>query len=99
VSAENKYISRENRSVVREVLLRDWDPIGVQELGLPEDEYDAYVGKVYVMLMDEESEETIAEYLLDIATCQMGLSDFDLSERSKRAAQKLVSLRPSFRTN
>ena len=95
----NKYISRENRATVREVLLQEWDPIGVRELGLPEDEYDAYVGKVYVMLMDEESKEALAGYLLDIATRHMGLSDFDLSERSKRAAEKLVSLRPSFRAN
>ncbi|MGA9724221.1 MAG: hypothetical protein WBQ86_17300 [Candidatus Binatus sp.] len=95
----NKYISRENRATVRAVLLQEWDPIGVRELGLPEDEYDAYVGKVYVMLMDEESKEAIAEYLLDIATRRMGLSDFDLSERSNRAAETLVGLRPSFRAN
>lgn len=49
----NKYQSRENRARVREILLRDWDPIGVS--GIPEaaDEYDTYANKPYVMLMDE----------------------------------------------
>jgi hypothetical protein len=43
----NKYQSRENRARVREILMREWDPIGVA--GSPEaaDEYDSYVGKVH----------------------------------------------------
>ena len=37
----NKYQSRENRVRVRDILMRDWDPIGVA--GIPEaaGEYDA----------------------------------------------------------
>ena len=80
--------------------MQDWDPIGVR--GVPEaaDEYDDYVGKVYVMLMDEESVEAIASYLLEIATRRMGFPrDSDEVARSTRTAQKLISLRPSFRTN
>ncbi len=46
----NKYQSRENRAEVREVLMREWDPIGVRDCADAQDEYDAYVGKVYVML-------------------------------------------------
>jgi hypothetical protein len=50
----NKYQSRESRARVREILMREWDPIGVS--GVPEaaDEYDRYVGTVYVMLMDQQ---------------------------------------------
>jgi hypothetical protein len=40
----NKYQSRENRARVREVLMRDWDPIGIRALEGPEDEYDNMVG-------------------------------------------------------
>ena len=80
--------------------MEEWDPIGVR--GVPEaaDEYDTYVGKVYVMLMEEESTEVIASYLLEIATGRMGYPrDSDLVARSTRTAEKLISLRPSFRMN
>ena len=80
--------------------MEEWDPIGVR--GVPEaaDEYDAYVGKVYVMLMGEESMEAIASYLLEIATGRMGFPrDSELVARSTRTAEKLINLRPSFRMN
>ena len=68
--------------------MREWDPIGVS--GIPEaaDEYDRYVGTVYVMLMDHRATaEAIATYLLGIATRHMGLSAHTLLvERSSRAA-------------
>lgn len=97
----NKYQSRENRARVREVLMRDWDPIGVA--GVPEaaDEYDRYAAKAYVMLMDERADAVrIAVYLFDIATKHMGLSNTsDLAERSDRTANTLVALRPEFETH
>jgi hypothetical protein len=49
----NKYQSRENRQIVRDILMREWDPIGVSGLDGYEDEYDAYVSTVYVKLMDD----------------------------------------------
>jgi len=42
----NKHQSRENRARVREILMRDWDPIGVSRVPEAADEYDRYVGKV-----------------------------------------------------
>lgn len=74
MDGRNKYQSRENRAKVREVLMREWDPIGVCDEAEAQDEYDAYVGKVYVMLMDERAiAETIAAYLFDVATEHMGV--------------------------
>jgi hypothetical protein len=97
----NKYQSRENRARVREVLMREWDPIGVA--GVPEatDEYDAYVGTVYVMLMDQRaSTEAITAYLFDIATNYMGLSASEyIAERSAQTAKVLLALRPEFETH
>jgi hypothetical protein len=49
----DRYQSREHRAKVREVLMREWDPIGVRDAPEAQDEYDSYVGKAYVMLMDE----------------------------------------------
>jgi len=51
----NKYQSRENRARVRQILLRDWDPIGIQDIAEASDEYDRYADKAYVMLMDERA--------------------------------------------
>jgi hypothetical protein len=96
----NKYVSRENRAIVRKLLMQEWDPIGVRNHQGAEDEYDDYVAKVYVMLMDEESGESINSYLWDIATRYIGCSPSpDLAERCERVAEKLVALRPSFRAN
>lgn len=97
----NKYQSRGSRARVREILMREWDPIGV--CGIPEaaDEYDKYVAKVYVMLMDERAtREAIAAYLYDIATNYMGLpAHADVADRSANAAAILVGLRPDFETH
>jgi hypothetical protein len=60
----NKYQLRENRQRVRTVLNEHWDPIGI--VGNPnlDDEYDRYVGAVYVMLMDDRMpEDAINKYL------------------------------------
>jgi hypothetical protein len=97
----NKFQSRESRARVREILMRDWDPIGVA--GIPEaaDEYDTYVDRAYVMLMDERATaDAIAAYLFDIATNYMALSDSPgLAEASDVSAKLLVALRPEFETH
>jgi hypothetical protein len=97
----NKYQSRESRARVREILLRDGDPIGVY--GVPEasDEYDTYAAKAYVMLMDDgASAKDIAFYLFTVATEHMGLADHGrLAEKSEQVAQLLVQLRPEFGTH
>jgi hypothetical protein len=97
----NKYQSRENRAKVRQVLMQNWDPIGVKDMSGAEDEYDAYVGNAYVMLMDERATaEAIAAYLFNIATNHMGLSDTAaILECSRKSANILVSLRPGFETH
>jgi hypothetical protein len=81
--------------------MREWDPIGVAGISEATDEYDAYVGKVYVMLMDERvTAEAIAAYLIDIATNYMGLSTRpELLERCVRTAAAVVLLRPDFETH
>ena len=94
----NKYQSRENRAKVREILMQEWDPIGVRGVPEAQDEYDSYVGRVYVMLMDEgATREAIAAYLFDIAAHYMGLGPRpELAERSSRTAAVLVAMRPQF---
>jgi hypothetical protein len=97
----NKYQSRENRARVRQILLHDWDPIGIQDAPEASDEYDSYADKAYVMLIDERATaDAIAAYLYQIAAEHMGLGHHPrLEEISKRVAETLVALRPQFETH
>ena len=97
----NKYQSRENRARIREIFMRDWDPIGVAGVDEAADEYDAYVARAYVMLMDDRATaEQIASYLVEVATGHMGLSNrAEIVERSNSVAATLVGLRSEFETH
>jgi hypothetical protein len=97
----NKYQSRENRARIREVLLRDWDPIGVSNVPKANDEYDAYLDEIYVMLMHDRADAAAVEaYLWEIATNYMGISPADwLSERCSETASRLIGLRPQLETH
>lgn len=46
------------RSRLRDILNRDWDPIG----GCPDDEYDSYLGKVAAMLRENASDDELVAY-------------------------------------
>lgn len=85
---------------VRQLVLREWDPIGIRGVG-PDNEYDAYADRAYVMLMDERAASAaIAAYLINVATEHMGLSDRSrLVERSEHVAGLLVSMRSQFETH
>lgn len=48
---------------IGEVLLSDWDPIGVNDVPEAQDEYDSYVGDVYRMLASGCSEDELVEHL------------------------------------
>jgi len=97
----NKYQSRENRRRIREVLNRHWDPIGVVSNFDGDDEYDSYVGTIYVMLMDARvSEIELEKYLYTTATGHIGLSPSDrLVQRCSETAAILIGLRPQFETH
>ncbi len=97
----NKYQSRKNRARVRQILLHDWDPIGIEDVPGASDEYDEYADKAYVMLMDERATaDMIAADLYEIAAEHIGLGRHQqLAEVSKSVAETLVALRPDFGTH
>lgn len=66
--------AREIQRAIREVLLREWDPIGVKDVPEAQDEYDVYVGAVYHLVASGASVEEIAEHLTQIEQNAMGLS-------------------------
>ena len=96
----DKYRSRENRRILRDFLMKEWDPIGVA--GIPEahDEYDRYVGEVYVMLVDgDPTAPDMLQYLEDVELEYMGLTDMpERRERRKHVAEALIALRSTFLT-
>lgn len=60
------------QSEIREVLYRNWDPIGVSGEA-PNDEYDAYIGGIYRLLTSTRSVSDIAEHLQRLETEKIGV--------------------------
>lgn len=75
---------------IRQVLLHDWDPIGVSDTPAAWDEYDSYVGGIYRLLASGASEYQIIERLYNIETVSMGLPGD--REYLKGIAEKLIKL-------
>ena len=87
--------SREKRAAeiqdaIRQILYRDWDPIGVHRAA-PEDEYDSYIGGVYRILASSRSEEALIQFLAGTAEGILG-SQVPAPERLRSVTQKLLAL-------
>jgi hypothetical protein len=50
-----------------------WDPIGIKDEPNAQDEYDAYLGGVYELLVGTASDDSIKEHLWRIVTDRMEL--------------------------
>ena len=83
---------------MREIFMRDWDPIGVADIEGAEDEYECYIVKAYVMLMDEgATADALESYLYDIAINRMGLSPSEYQRKAARkTAETLIAVRSEF---
>jgi hypothetical protein len=74
---------------IREVLVNDWDPIGVMsDPDWPRDEYDSYIGQIHSFLERGESAEFLARHLCFIEDKIIGLGAPPVETRMV-AAQKL----------
>ena len=69
--------AREIQRSIGEVLLRNWDPIGVKDVPQAQDEYDSYVGGVYRLIATGASARQLAEHLARIEAEQLGFQDTD----------------------
>lgn len=70
---QRKRRAREIQDQIHEILLRDWDPIGVADVPECQDEYDAYVGGVYRLLSEGASSEDVAMQLRHVETVWLGI--------------------------
>jgi hypothetical protein len=75
------------RRAVRDILLRDWDPLGIADKDGLADEYDVYVQELLSLLAREPSVEQLALYLESIEAALGGMS---ASNRRLRAAWRLL---------
>ena len=78
------------QGAIRQILYRDWDPIGVCGAA-PEDEYDSYIGGVYRILASSRSEEALVQFLRGAFEDLLG-SDPAASQRLRSVAQKLLEV-------
>ena len=83
--------ARQIQREIADILLKDWDPIGIQEFPEASDEYDSYVGQVYRMIASGAEAVTIAQHLKTIEVSLMGLGASD-PDRTLAVAQKLIAI-------
>jgi len=82
--------AKEIQEKIRQVLLHEWDPIGVGDVPGVQGEYDSYVGGIYRLLASGASEHQIIERLHNLEAVSMGLNGN--RERLKGVAEKLAKL-------
>ena len=59
---------------VRVILLKEWDPIGIQHVSACTDEYDGYIGGAIGLLMRKSTDVELADYFRRIETDNMGIT-------------------------
>ena len=72
--SENLDRAKSLHAKIREILLKEWDPIGVQDIPEAQDEYDSYVPSVYKMIISRKPIHEIFDYLWWVETEHMGLT-------------------------
>lgn len=60
---------------IDEILFYRWDPIGISNDGWGRDEYNGYLPKVFRIALEQSLPESIAEFLTNVTTERMGLSE------------------------
>jgi hypothetical protein len=76
---------------IRNVLLREWDPIGVADEPAAQDEYDGYIPGIIGVLIRHEPRHRLFDRLWWIETEQMDLTGD--RERTDAVAGRLIGLR------
>lgn len=76
--------------IVKDILMNDWDPIGVKNNPNAKAEYDEYALRIVGMLYNGSNENKIVEYLNTVVTQDLGLPVND--GVSKMVSKKLVAL-------
>jgi hypothetical protein len=78
-------------SAIKQILLQEWDPIGVNGIPEAQDEYDSYVWGVYSRLIRQASEQELFDYLWEMETVDMGL--YGNASHTQAIVEKLMALK------
>ena len=89
--AKEKVVRRLLRASVKEVLFRDWDPIGVNDSDLCRNEYDSYTGTICRYFLEGADEYKLVAHLRRLQRDEMGLSKID-EDRDRRVVRTLLAL-------
>ncbi len=76
---------------IHDILLHEWDPIGVAGTEEAKDEYDAYIYDMLVLLGNNATEKEFFDFLWSIETEHMGLPGN--RELTQKIASKLSHIR------
>ena len=88
---DRKAQSREIVKAIRNVLLSDWDPIGIKDEPNAQDEYDGYVSGVHQLRASGATAVQRAEYLRNIEATKMGIGEGAIDQLLP-VAEKLLRL-------
>lgn len=73
---------------LRDLVMREWDPIGVADFPEAADEYDGYLGRIAERLRRQSSVHEITVMLGSFRTADMGL--WSNPEADRRVAERLI---------
>jgi hypothetical protein len=82
--------AKEIQDAIREVLYRDWDPIGVCDAG-PADEYDSYIAPIYRLLVSKPNKKDVAAELGKLEAGPIGVGPAK-EEALLPVAEKLLAI-------
>ena len=74
--------------LIDEILWKDWDPIGVNDIEDVRDEYQSYTPHIFSLTIHGADKIKIAEHLCKIETVNMGLTGD--KNHCEEIAQKII---------
>jgi hypothetical protein len=78
-------------AAVKDILFREWDPIGVNDHPLCINEYDSYAPTICRMLRDGADEFKLTAHLRRLQADSIGMSHYN-DELHQRVAKRLIAL-------
>ena len=78
------------QDAIRQVLMQEWDPIGVAGVPQAQDEYDSYIQQIYGMLIRREQKFKLVDFLWWAETESMGL--YGSRKRTEHIADLLLRI-------
>ncbi len=74
--------------VIDQILWKDWDPIGVNDIDDVRDEYQSYTPHIFSLTIQGADKIKIAEHLYKIETINMGMTGN--KNHCEEIAQKII---------